>query len=71
MPVIVFSLLVVAPFLISQCYNKSIYRPPFPAVVAPFLISQCYNVCFSNGKHIFVVAPFLISQCYNFASLQS
>ena len=34
---------VVAPFLISQCYNRSGTPKRFPLVVAPFLISQCYN----------------------------
>ena len=35
--------LVVAPFLISQCYNE-FHNLNFPnLVVAPFLISQCYN----------------------------
>ena len=35
---------VVAPFLISQCYNYEVERPLYFRVVAPFLISQCYNV---------------------------
>ena len=34
---------VVAPFLISQCYNLTGIRSIEPIVVAPFLISQCYN----------------------------
>ena len=56
---------VVAPFLISQCYNKTRCHGVQGGVVAPFLISQCYN--FSNvfAPVSVVVAPFLISQCYN------
>ena len=34
---------VVAPFLISQCYNFRNERKTDKKVVAPFLISQCYN----------------------------
>ena len=34
---------VVAPFLISQCYNLLALLPTINGVVAPFLISQCYN----------------------------
>ena len=34
---------VVAPFLISQCYNFGDIRHVAGVVVAPFLISQCYN----------------------------
>ena len=34
---------VVAPFLISQCYNGYIKHKEGNLVVAPFLISQCYN----------------------------
>ena len=34
---------VVAPFLISQCYNTKITQAIENRVVAPFLISQCYN----------------------------
>ena len=34
---------VVAPFLISQCYNFEDYYYLYYLVVAPFLISQCYN----------------------------
>ena len=34
---------VVAPFLISQCYNTSSANNTTFSVVAPFLISQCYN----------------------------
>ena len=36
-------LLVVAPFLISQCYNIDVLIYIACCVVAPFLISQCYN----------------------------
>ena len=36
--------MVVAPFLISQCYNKIYMHSWEFAVVAPFLISQCYNI---------------------------
>ena len=36
---------VVAPFLISQCYNYKEPNRDVVQVVAPFLISQCYNVC--------------------------
>ena len=35
--------MVVAPFLISQCYNDGIEQGFTRFVVAPFLISQCYN----------------------------
>ena len=34
---------VVAPFLISQCYNEEGEVTRAWLVVAPFLISQCYN----------------------------
>ena len=34
---------VVAPFLISQCYNRLNQQLIEQLVVAPFLISQCYN----------------------------
>ena len=34
---------VVAPILISQCYNFVTYAGYLIAVVAPILISQCYN----------------------------
>ena len=34
---------VVAPFLISQCYNYNDIAWYGDYVVAPFLISQCYN----------------------------
>ena len=37
---------VVAPFLISQCYNNRYRRFYRFGVVAPFLISQCYNAYF-------------------------
>ena len=36
---------VVAPFLISQCYNAATDTNNTAEVVAPFLISQCYNAC--------------------------
>ena len=35
--------IVVAPFLISQCYNSDTTEVATGNVVAPFLISQCYN----------------------------
>ncbi len=35
--------LVVAPILISQCYNITFKGGIGWFVVAPFLISQCYN----------------------------
>ena len=35
--------MVVAPFLISQCYNAAQFDGDTETVVAPFLISQCYN----------------------------
>ena len=39
--------MVVAPFLISQCYNIDPDQYEKIIVVAPFLISQCYNdFCF-------------------------
>ncbi len=52
--------LVVAPFLISQCYNLlPFYKLAF-FVVAPFLISQCYNT--STGNPYFIrVSRFI---CY-------
>ena len=56
---------VVAPFLISQCYNCRLASVLFIAVVAPFLISQCYNLMVHCLSCFNVVAPFLISQCYN------
>ena len=58
---------VVAPFLISQCYNTALSEAINANVVAPFLISQCYNKEASRRFHSLVVAPFLISQCYNLA----
>ena len=56
---------VVAPFLISQCYNGGYQEAAIIAVVAPFLISQCYNCNTGGEQDRLVVAPFLISQCYN------
>ena len=56
---------VVAPFLISQCYNSYLLINSTGHVVAPFLISQCYNAMDMMGVKKRVVAPFLISQCYN------
>ena len=56
---------VVAPFLISQCYNELVERATVIRVVAPFLISQCYNELEEQYSAMSVVAPFLISQCYN------
>ena len=56
---------VVAPFLISQCYNSKILATREEMVVAPFLISQCYNTGPIGWLIALVVAPFLISQCYN------
>ena len=44
--------LVVAPFLISQCYNLGRSVSVKQMVVAPFLISQCYN----RGRHHQAVA---------------
>ncbi len=35
---------VVAPILISQCYNGQIIITLSACVVAPILISQCYNL---------------------------
>ena len=58
-------ILVVAPFLISQCYNSRRHGNTFGYVVAPFLISQCYNALAYLDWLASVVAPFLISQCYN------
>ena len=34
---------VVAPILISQCYNETLKQEYMNSVVAPILISQCYN----------------------------
>ena len=56
---------VVAPFLISQCYNGFSNNSLRWSVVAPFLISQCYNNFMIHSLLLKVVAPFLISQCYN------
>ena len=56
---------VVAPFLISQCYNLNEADTSSFRVVAPFLISQCYNKNMQQKPKLMVVAPFLISQCYN------
>ena len=36
---------VVAPILISQCYNTKSPTLQPKQVVAPILISQCYNQC--------------------------
>ena len=36
---------VVAPILISQCYNRYKNAVRRGKVVAPILISQCYNDC--------------------------
>ena len=38
-----YSLPVVAPILISQCYNFRSWFFAWLIVVAPILISQCYN----------------------------
>ncbi len=57
--------LVVAPILISQCYNFYYKSCLTYSVVAPFLISQCYNGGWHTACLFGVVAPFLISQCYN------
>ena len=57
--------LAVAPFLISQCYNKKAGYGGDVIAVAPFLISQCYNGRACNSCKAIAVAPFLISQCYN------
>ncbi len=57
--------LVVAPILISQCYNFYYKSCLTYSVVAPFLISQCYNPATTWPNAQNVVAPFLISQCYN------
>ena len=57
--------MVVAPFLISQCYNVTEWEHSGLRVVAPFLISQCYNKIPFKPQMNSVVAPFLISQCYN------
>ena len=44
--------MVVAPFLISQCYNPDGKALGIPLVVAPFLISQCYNTSAGNPYFI-------------------
>ncbi|EKY05549.1 hypothetical protein HMPREF9120_01803 [Neisseria sp. oral taxon 020 str. F0370] len=56
---------VVAPSLISQCYNCSRRLYALSLVVAPSLISQCYNIHLVRRQPQSVVAPSLISQCYN------
>ena len=56
---------VVAPILISQCYNLSSCWLSCIHVVAPILISQCYNRIIQPLFWFVVVAPILISQCYN------
>ena len=43
---------VVAPFLISQCYNALGVGAFRVRVVAPFLISQCYNTSTGNPYSI-------------------
>ena len=52
---------VVAPFLISQCYNiiDGVKHGLF--VVAPFLISQCYNTSTGNPYSI-RVSRFILSK---------
>ncbi len=57
--------LVVAPFLLSQCYNFIPIALRSRCVVAPFLLSQCYNCNLIFRRLYIVVAPFLLSQCYN------
>ena len=44
--------MVVAPFLISQCYNNVLNNVVTLKVVAPFLISQCYNTSTGNPYSI-------------------
>ena len=63
---------VVAPFLISQCYNSVAADVPMPDVVAPFLISQCYNILPALDFNAMVVAPLYIgcSSLSHFAVLQ-
>ena len=56
---------VVAPILISQCYNSCLLWGAAAFVVAPILISQCYNDAVLEFMVKQVVAPILISQCYN------
>ncbi len=43
---------VVAPILISQCYNKTVCLDSKLLVVAPILISQCYNTPTGNPYSI-------------------
>ena len=43
---------VVAPFLISQCYNGTFVLERDENVVAPFLISQCYNTSTGNPYYV-------------------
>ena len=64
-------IVVVAPFLISQCYNRGATTFRGIWVVAPFLISQCYNKKAPSLARVKVVAPFLISQCYNYLNGKS
>ena len=52
--------MVVAPFLISQCYNKEEQEESIRRVVAPFLISQCYNTSMGNPYSI-RVSRFILS----------
>ncbi len=59
---------VVAPILISQCYNIKNAQYKKSKVVAPILISQCYNNLPKQTNTMHVVAPILISQCYNVCS---
>ena len=44
--------MVVAPFLISQCYNRLSDKWLVHGVVAPFLISQCYNTSTGNPYYV-------------------
>ena len=53
--------MVVAPFLISQCYNIRTREYYICCVVAPFLISQCYNT--PTGDPYYVrVSRFICSE---------
>ena len=52
---------VVAPFLISQCYNGTFVLERDENVVAPFLISQCYNTSTGNPYSI-RVSRFILSK---------
>ena len=52
---------VVAPFLISQCYNQIEFYRWRKFVVAPFLISQCYNTPTGNPYSI-RVSRFILSK---------